>query len=111
MSWRSRLVAWSQHGAPDWLFTRREPRRTVTVMEPGRRPRSLRRQAKQALIIGARGVLGTLTARAFQDAGWEVRCAARRPRAGEVHVDLDQPATIAPALSEHELVVNTVPHH
>lgn len=62
------------------------------------------------LIIGARGVFGTLTVRAFRDAGWEVRRAVRHPHAGEVCVDLDRPETISAALREHELVVNTVPH-
>ena len=54
--------------------------------------------------------MGTLTARAFATAGWTVRAGVRRPRAGEVAVDLDRPESIAAALSEDELVVNTVPH-
>jgi hypothetical protein len=62
------------------------------------------------LIIGARGVFGALTADAFRAAGWAVRRAVRTPRAGEVEVDLDRPETIAAALRDDELVVNTVPH-
>jgi len=63
----------------------------------------------RALIIGAHGVLGTLTARAFEAQGWEVRRAARSPRAGEVYVDLDVPDTLLDAVRADELVVNTVP--
>jgi hypothetical protein len=68
------------------------------------------RRINRVMIIGARGVLGALTAQAFQGAGWEVRGATRHPRTDEVHVDLDQPATVAAALRDQELVVNTVPH-
>lgn len=68
------------------------------------------RRMHRVLIIGAHGVLGALTARAFRDAGWEVRAAARRPGPGEAFVDLDRPASIAAAVHERELVVNTVPH-
>lgn len=63
------------------------------------------------LIVGSRGVLGELTAEAFWEAGWTVRCGARRPHHGEVHVDLDSPESVTAALREHQLVVNTVPHH
>jgi hypothetical protein len=62
------------------------------------------------LIIGCRGVLGTLTARAFAAAGWEVTGAARRPVAGQIKVDLDRRDSIIAALHGHDLVVNTVPH-
>lgn len=68
------------------------------------------RRSNRVLIIGARGVLGALTARAFATAGWQVRRAVRRPGPGEVFVDLDQPDSVAAALAEDELVVNTVPH-
>jgi hypothetical protein len=64
---------------------------------------------KHVLVIGARGVLGELVVSAFQGAGWTVRPAARRPARDEVLVDLDQPATIAAAVSNEELVINTVP--
>ena len=64
----------------------------------------------RVLVIGARGVLGALTAGAFADAGWTVRSGARRPRAGQVEVDLDRPESIAAALDQRELVVNAVPH-
>jgi NAD(P)-dependent dehydrogenase (short-subunit alcohol dehydrogenase family) len=64
----------------------------------------------RALVIGAQGVLGALTVRAFEAAGWAVRCGARRPRTGQVEIDLDRLDSIAAAVDEHELVINTVPH-
>ncbi len=64
----------------------------------------------RVLVIGARGVLGALTLRAFAAAGWAVRAGVRRARQGEVEIDLDQPESIAATLGERELVVNTVPH-
>lgn len=54
--------------------------------------------------------MGTITARAFATAGWTVRAGARRPRPGQVAVDLDRPESIAAAVNDQELVVNTVPH-
>ena len=68
------------------------------------------RTAKRVLIIGAGGVLGVLTARAFAHAGWEVRAGARRPAPGQVHVDLDSYESVAATVREDELVINTVPH-
>jgi NAD(P)-dependent dehydrogenase (short-subunit alcohol dehydrogenase family) len=68
------------------------------------------RGANRALVIGAQGVLGSSTVRAFEAAGWVVRSAARRPRPGQVVIDLDRQESIAAALDERELVVNTVPH-
>ena len=67
------------------------------------------RRTKRVLVIGARGVLGALTVRAFAAAGWAARSAARRPRQGEVELDLERWDSIAAALDEQELVVNTVP--
>ncbi len=64
----------------------------------------------RVLIIGCRGVLGTLTARAFAGAGWEVHGAARRPVAGQIKIELDRRDSVAAALRGHDLVVNTVPH-
>jgi len=64
----------------------------------------------RALVIGAQGVLGALIVRAFGAAGWAVRSGARRPRPGQIEIDLDRPDSIAAAADEHELVVNTVPH-
>ncbi|MGH2883004.1 MAG: hypothetical protein ACRDPA_09970, partial [Solirubrobacteraceae bacterium] len=64
----------------------------------------------RALVIGAQGVLGALTVRAFGAAGWLVRSGARRPRPGQIGIDLHRPESIAAAIGEHELVVNTVPH-
>jgi len=68
------------------------------------------RGTNRALVIGAQGVLGALTLRAFASAGWEVRPAARRPRPGQTEIDLDDPDSVAAACDGHELVVNTVPH-
>src|SRR3984885_5467235 len=65
---------------------------------------------KQVLVIGAQGVLGALVVGAFEDGGWAVRQAARRPNLGEVFIDLDQPETIAAEVSQDELVINTVAH-
>ena len=64
----------------------------------------------RALVIGAQGVLGGLTVRAFTAAGWVVRSGARRPRPGQVEIDLGRPDSVAATVNEHELVVNTVPH-
>lgn len=64
----------------------------------------------RVLVIGAGGVLGRLTVRAFAAAGWAVRAAARDPRPGQLDIDLDRPASIAAALDPGELVINTVPH-
>ncbi len=68
------------------------------------------RKAKRVLIIGAGGVLGILTARAFSEAGWEVRGGARRAVPGQVKIDLDSYESVAATVREDELVVNTVPH-
>jgi NAD(P)-dependent dehydrogenase (short-subunit alcohol dehydrogenase family) len=68
------------------------------------------RGTNRALVIGARGVLGALTVRAFASAGWDVRGAVRRPRSGQTEIDLGHPDSIAGAVDGHELVVNTVPH-
>jgi hypothetical protein len=62
------------------------------------------------LVIGAGGILGGLTAGAFRDAGWIVRCAARRAGPAQIGLDLDSADSVAAALDENELVVNTVPH-
>jgi hypothetical protein len=68
------------------------------------------RRSNRVLVIGAHGVMGMLTAHAFAEAGWTVRAGARRPGPGQVDVDLDRPESIAAALTDEELVVNTVPH-
>src|SRR5690242_17020914 len=69
-----------------------------------------RRRTNRVLVIGARGVVGALTARAFANAGWTVRLGARRPLPGQVEIDLDSTRSIAAAVAEDELVINTVPH-
>ena len=68
------------------------------------------RDTNRALIIGAQGVLGALTVTAFEAAGWTVRSGARRPRPGQIEIDLGRPESIAAAVDERELIVNTVPH-
>lgn len=69
-----------------------------------------RRRTNRVLVIGAQGVIGSLIARAFASAGWTVRAGARRPLAGQVEIDLDSAQSVAGAVTEDELVVNTVPH-
>lgn len=73
--------------------------------------RSLDGQARCVLVIGSQGVLGSLLARAFAGAGWEVRRGGRRPEATPDfrHVDLDEPETLATAARGADLVVNPVP--
>jgi hypothetical protein len=65
---------------------------------------------KRALIIGARGVLGELTVRAFAEAGWQARAAVRRAGTGQVELDLERPASVLAALDKNEVIINTVPH-
>ena len=64
----------------------------------------------RALVIGAQGVLGAFMVDAFEAAGWVVRSGARRPRPGQIAIDVGRRDSIAAAMDEHELVVNTVPH-
>jgi hypothetical protein len=67
---------------------------------------------ERVLVLGATGALGSLTARAFQDAGWEVLRGGRRTgRDGDWRpIDLDRSATIGPAFADVDMIVNTVPH-
>jgi NAD(P)-dependent dehydrogenase (short-subunit alcohol dehydrogenase family) len=67
---------------------------------------------ERVLVIGANGVLGALTAEAFEDAGWEVVRASRiGDRAGGWRrIDLDRPETVARGLQAVDVVINTVPH-
>jgi hypothetical protein len=67
------------------------------------------RDTNRALVIGAQGVLGALTVGALEAAGWVVRSGARRPTPGQIEIDVARPDSIAAAVDEHELVVNTVP--
>ena len=70
---------------------------------PGTRP--------LVLVIGARGALGALVADAFRRHGWAVRQSSRDPIPPPDfhHVDLTDPATLAPALDGVDLVITTVP--
>jgi hypothetical protein len=68
------------------------------------------RRTNRVFVIGAQGVVGALTARAFATAGWTMRSGARRPLSGQSEIDLDSAESIAAAVTEEELVVNTVPH-
>jgi hypothetical protein len=67
--------------------------------------------ALAVLVIGAQGVLGSLAVRAFDGAGWRVRRGSRRadPHPDHVHVDLDEPESLAAAIGDTDVVVNTVP--
>jgi hypothetical protein len=68
--------------------------------------------ARAVLVIGARGVLGSALARAFEDAGWRVVQGVRRGdgAGGTRVVDLDRPETVAAAIVGVDLVVDPVPH-
>jgi hypothetical protein len=63
------------------------------------------------LVIGARGALGALVADAFRRHGWAVRESSRDPSSSPAfqHVDLTDPATLAPALDGVNVVITTVP--
>jgi NAD(P)-dependent dehydrogenase (short-subunit alcohol dehydrogenase family) len=65
----------------------------------------------RVLVIGARGALGALVADAFRRHGWAVRGSSRDPFSAPdfQHVDLTDPATLAPALDGVDLVITTVP--
>lgn len=65
---------------------------------------------RSVLVIGAGGVLGSLTARAFEAEGWQVVRGGRRGREGFRVVDLDREDTITAALADVDVAVNTVPH-
>src|SRR5438270_9421427 len=65
---------------------------------------------RTVLVLGAQGVLGSLLARLFADAGWDVVKAGRRPDDGGIRlVDLDRIDTLRDALDGIDLVVNPVP--
>lgn len=66
---------------------------------------------RSVLVIGAQGGVGSATARAFEDAGWEVRRAGRRLQDGPGmrFLDLDDPRLDA-LLEPADVIVNTVPH-
>ena len=68
------------------------------------------RSGENVLVIGADEVLGRLTADAFREAGWTVRSAARRTGQDRSRFELELLKSVAVALQENHLVVNTVPH-
>ncbi len=70
-------------------------------------------ERKRACVIGGQGALGRAVVRSLRSAGWSVRPAGRRKEVGDgsAHIDLDQPTTLAPALSGVDLIVSTVPHY
>lgn len=69
--------------------------------------------SQSVLVLGGRGVLGSLVADAFGQAGWTVTRTSRRPDAvpGVRHVDLGRPETLENALNDvkPDLVVSSVP--
>ncbi len=68
--------------------------------------------AHAVLVLGAQGVLGTAVVRAFASEGWRVYRGGRRSDddPGLRLVDLDRPESVAEAIGEADVVVNTVPH-
>jgi hypothetical protein len=67
--------------------------------------------SSRVLIIGAYGVLGSLTSSSFEASGWEVVRATRRAegRPGAVRIDLAHVDGLARAVAACDLVVNCVP--
>jgi hypothetical protein len=65
-----------------------------------------------ALVIGARGALGSTLARCLEEEGWEVLRGSRRPEGDGASrvVDLDHADTVASAIAGVDLVINVVPH-
>lgn len=63
------------------------------------------------LVLGGQGVLGSVLARAFADAGWNAVRAGRRPQSdsGIRLADLDRPETVRDALDGVDVVVNPIP--
>ena len=68
---------------------------------------------KSVLVLGAQGLLGRFTARAFRAAGYQVLRAGRRPeRAGDFRlVDLARPESVRAALAGVDLVVSSIEDH
>ena len=69
--------------------------------------------SQSVLILGSQGVLGSLVADAFDQAGWTTIRAGRRPEAvpGSRHVDLTIPETLEDVLDDvkPDLIVSSVP--
>jgi uncharacterized protein YbjT (DUF2867 family) len=67
---------------------------------------------ERVLVIGAAGVLGSLTAQVFEDTGWEVFRASRAAHRDREwrRINLDRPETIGSGLEGVDVVINTVPH-
>src|ERR1700728_4166638 len=67
--------------------------------------------ARQVLVIGAQGAMGSLLSEAFARAGWSVLRGGRRPDEGADfrHVDLDEPDAAAPGGGGGDLIVTAVP--
>jgi hypothetical protein len=61
------------------------------------------------LVLGGRGVFGTMIAEAAQAAGWTAIRSSRRAYAGFCHVDLAEPQTLDKVIDEADVVVSTVP--
>ena len=68
-------------------------------------------QGRRVLIIGSQGVLGSLLVDAFTATGWAVLRGGRRPdeRPDFRPLDLNEPETVAAAIADADLVINTVP--
>ncbi len=68
--------------------------------------------SRSVCVIGAQGALGRAVVAQCLSAGLQVHRAGRRPdaREGYRQLDLDRPETIAPAVSDVDLIISTVPH-
>lgn len=68
-------------------------------------------QSHRALVIGANGVLGRVLVEQLTQGGWDVQRGTRDPDAppGSIRVNLNEPGTVAVAIREVGLVINTAP--
>lgn len=70
-----------------------------------------RGEQRGALVIGARGALGSLLVASLADSGWSVVGTSREPCPDSGHrpLNLDEPEQLQAAIAGFDLVVNTVP--
>jgi hypothetical protein len=66
----------------------------------------MRLRPGRACVIGGQGALGQAVVGSLRSSGWSAEAAGRQGAA--VHIDLDQPSTLPPALADVDLIVSTV---